>query len=126
MDNFQKNPKVIKVNESLDTSLGDKSPPTFIMYHGTSAQSASSIIVNGFQESGEFRKFKRAKNAFGAGVYVSQDVEVAKQYGPVVFRLMVKLGKIFFAKKLGTDWHSTYDSAWIDKVMYSIKSSIQF
>ena len=80
------------------------------MYHGTTAANAQSIMRNGFNPS--------STGMLGQGVYLSADIDKAKNYGSSILTVDVKLGK---TKKidsqshpLRTSWNSHgYDSAWV-------------
>lgn len=84
-----------------------------IMYHGTSTSNAHLIEKDGcFRPSND--------GMLGRGVYVSAQYEKARNYGSVVFRLEVRVGKV---KKIDMQghpmrktWHQHgYDSAWVPK-----------
>ncbi len=81
----------------------------FIMYHGTRAQNIESILDNGFRPSGG--------GTLGPGIYVSFDIKKAQAYGPVVFKLLVYVGKVCKIDRRGhplqTSWQSNYGCAWI-------------
>ena len=83
---------------------------TMKMYHGTTYANAQSIMENGFNPS--------SGGMLGQGVYLSADIEKAKNYGSSILVVEAKLGKI---KKIDsqshpmrTSWNSHgYDSAWV-------------
>jgi len=87
----------------------------YVMYHGTSAASAISIMKFGFRPS-------TPENTvwgmiLGQGVYVSRDLSKAMGYGKVVLKLLVYTG---LTCQITTDsvllrftWQKSFDSAWI-------------
>nr|XP_033811228.1 uncharacterized protein LOC117365223 [Geotrypetes seraphini]XP_033811229.1 uncharacterized protein LOC117365223 [Geotrypetes seraphini] len=87
------------------------------MYHGTSEQAASSIIMAGFKPS--------VNGMLGQGVYVSRDIRKAQGYpgnlspaDRIILKVRVIVGKV---KKIDSanhplraTWHNYgYDSAWV-------------
>ncbi|XP_012677370.1 grass carp reovirus (GCRV)-induced gene 2p [Clupea harengus] len=94
-----------------------KSGRLYTMYHGTTVQTARTIINNGFKQSPD--------GMLGPGVYVSRDQKKAERYplkspvtDKVVLKLQVDIGKV---KRIDTDnhpmqktWHTQgYDTAWV-------------
>ncbi|EOD17714.1 hypothetical protein EMIHUDRAFT_209643 [Emiliania huxleyi CCMP1516] len=86
-----------------------------IMYHGTTASRARSIVSNGFRPS--------SSGMLGPGVYASRDIRKARQYGDgTMLTLRVSIGNVRVIRRgseRGGQWQSTsswrgkYDSAWV-------------
>lgn len=101
----------------LRADQAPKSGSLYIMYHGTSVQTARMIITTGFRQS--------ADGMLGPGVYVSRDQKKAERYplksqptDRVVLKLSVDCGKVKRIDKdnhpLQKTWHSQgYDTAWV-------------
>lgn len=90
--------------------IAARSGPAYTMYHGTSAVAAVQIRREGFRPS--------SGGMLGAGVYVSRDVQKARNYGPVVLTCRVWIGKVKRIDRQGhplqKSWHSAgYDTAWV-------------
>ncbi|KAI5096580.1 hypothetical protein C0J45_13474, partial [Silurus meridionalis] len=98
----------------------DKKKPTdgkvYRMYHGTSREAATEILINGFKPS--------ANGMLGRGVYLSRDLNKASRYPlelperlRVVIRVNVHVGRVkridFQGHPLQKTWHDHgYDTAW--------------
>jgi len=82
-----------------------------VMYHGTSSSNAESI-----KRDCAFRP--SVDGMLGRGVYLSKDINKAKAYGSVIFRCLVRVGRV---KKIDRQGHplqktwqtSGYDTAWV-------------
>lgn len=109
-------------NSTMGVELRDEQEPgngkTYTMYHGTTVQTARSIITQGFRQSPD--------GMLGAGVYVSRNQKKAERYplkahisNRVVLKLKVNIGRV---KRIDKDnhpmqktWHTqhNYDTAWV-------------
>eukprot|EP00928_Gymnodinium_smaydae_P008160 TRINITY_DN12963_c0_g1_i1.p1 TRINITY_DN12963_c0_g1~~TRINITY_DN12963_c0_g1_i1.p1 ORF type:complete len:197 (+),score=27.08 TRINITY_DN12963_c0_g1_i1:189-779(+) len=100
-------------------------PPSrssYIMYHGTSTASATSILQIGFMIS--------ANGMLGAGVYLSRDINKAKRYGPCVLKCNVKVRRVKKIDRQGhpmqKSWRSEgYDTAWVPPNCGMVPSGLQ-
>ncbi|XP_044038532.1 uncharacterized protein LOC122869498 [Siniperca chuatsi] len=102
----------------LPAPVSDKK---YVMYHGTTRQSAQSILATGFRQS--------ADGMLGPGVYLSRDLQKASrypinhpEYDKVVIRVEVNVGKVITINRQGhprqKTWHDSryadvYDTAWV-------------
>uniref|UniRef100_A0A3B4AY81 PARP catalytic domain-containing protein n=1 Tax=Periophthalmus magnuspinnatus TaxID=409849 RepID=A0A3B4AY81_9GOBI len=102
---------------------------TYHMYHGTSFESAQSILRSGFKQS--------ADGMLGPGVYLSRDLQKASRYPldlpedeRVVLRVLVNVGKVIaincqYHPKQKT-WHQYgYDTAWVPPNCGMVKSGLE-
>lgn len=100
----------------------------YIMYHGTTRQSAQSIMKNGFRRS--------ADGMLGSGVYLSRDLAKASRYpigseeDKVVIKVRVNVGKVIAIRHQGhplqKTWHKEgYDSAWVPPNCGMVKSGLE-
>lgn len=102
----------------LQQTKNSKGKKSYIMYHGTSFQSALLILQNGFRQS--------QKGMLGPGVYVTRSFQKATAYPktlqmgdvPVVLLVRVRVGKVKRIDKVGhrlqKTWHQAgYDTAWV-------------
>uniref|UniRef100_A0A3B3C7D5 PARP catalytic domain-containing protein n=1 Tax=Oryzias melastigma TaxID=30732 RepID=A0A3B3C7D5_ORYME len=103
---------------------------TYVMYHGTTRESAKSIWENGFQRS--------ADGMLGPGVYLSRDLEKARRYpieleddeDRVIIKVKVNVGRVIAIRykkhKLRKTWSSYgYDSAWVPPNCGMVKSGLE-
>lgn len=102
---------------------------TYIMYHGTTRQSAESIRENGFRQSPD--------GMLGRGVYLSRDQMKARRYpinhpdtDKVVIMVRVNVGKVIAINRqshpLRKTWHNHgYDSAWVPPNCGMVKSGLE-
>jgi len=81
----------------------------YIMFHGTAAKAADSILQTGFRAS--------TGGLLGPGFYCTREPQKAKNYGKVIFKLLVYAGKV---KKIDDwnhpsrkKWQNDYSSAWV-------------
>eukprot|EP00397_Hematodinium_sp_SG-2012_P051920 GEMP01061120.1.p1 GENE.GEMP01061120.1~~GEMP01061120.1.p1 ORF type:complete len:192 (+),score=6.76 GEMP01061120.1:475-1050(+) len=97
----------VKQLAAHETSCGNLK----IMFHGTSQANALSIEKT--------KLFTPSTGGMlGPGVYASTDIKKARSYGPVVFKLEVRLGKVKKIDRHGhplqKNWQSNgYDTAWV-------------
>ncbi len=93
------------------------------MYHGTSTFNASRIVSQGFQISTGYNQM------LGNGLYVSKDIEKAKRYGEVVFRLLVYPGRVLVIDyqdhPMRKKWHQEYGSAWVPPNCGMVESGLE-
>ena len=54
-------------------------------YHGTSKRNASSIMKHGLQVSNPMGEADEEESGYPTGVYLSDDIRIAKEYGDAVF-----------------------------------------
>lgn len=110
--------EVVKHHQhGLRASQQPKDRQVYTMYHGTSADSARSIITSGFRQS--------TKGMLGPGVYVSREKKKAEGYPRgqpgverVILEVSVSVGRV---KRIDKDnhemqytWHAKgYDTAWV-------------
>lgn len=102
---------------------------TYIMYHGTTKQSARAILATGFRQSPD--------GMLGRGVYLSRDPEKARRYpinhpeaDKVVIKVRVNVGKVIAINRQGhrlrKTWHDHgYDSAWVPPNCGMVKSGLE-
>nr|XP_033774598.1 uncharacterized protein LOC117347592 [Geotrypetes seraphini] len=100
----------------------------YIMFHGTTAAAAASIVQNGFTQSND--------GMLGRGVYVSRDIEKAKRYplnnshDNVVLKLRVNVGRVKKIDRQGhplqKTWHDhRYDTAWVPPGCGMVSSGLE-
>uniref|UniRef100_A0A4W5N4Z6 PARP catalytic domain-containing protein n=1 Tax=Hucho hucho TaxID=62062 RepID=A0A4W5N4Z6_9TELE len=101
----------------------------YVMYHGTSKQTAVEIQRHGFTPSTD--------GMLGAGVYVSRDIRKAIKYpigaddsDRMVLKVKVNVGKVKIINKQGHDrqydWHAHgYDTAWVPPGVGMVNSNQQ-
>ncbi|XP_053334239.1 grass carp reovirus (GCRV)-induced gene 2e [Clarias gariepinus] len=99
------------------------------MYHGTSAQAAAQIMINGFRQS--------THGTLGRGVYLSRDLNKASRYPSdlpenqrVVIRVKVNVGKVkkifYQGNPLQKTWHyHGYDTAWCTPGCGMVQSGLE-
>ncbi|CAJ1397677.1 unnamed protein product [Effrenium voratum] len=80
------------------------------MYHGTSRTAAAQIELHGFCPSSD--------GMLGAGVYLSRNLNKARNYGPVILECKVLVGKVARIDRQGhplqKTWHDAgFDTAWV-------------
>jgi hypothetical protein len=97
-------------SSSNSSSSGSNEGKTLTMFHGTSASNARSIEREGFRESED--------GMLGRGVYLSRDISKAADYGSVVLRVSVNVGRVAKIDRQGhplqKSWQNNgYDSAWV-------------
>lgn len=102
---------------------------TYIMYHGTTRQTAQSIKVGGFIQSPD--------GMLGQGVYLSRDLAKAKrypishpEYDKAVVKVRVNVGKVvainYQGHPLQKTWHNHgYDTAWVPPRCGMVKSGLE-
>uniref|UniRef100_A0A3B3C9Q5 PARP catalytic domain-containing protein n=1 Tax=Oryzias melastigma TaxID=30732 RepID=A0A3B3C9Q5_ORYME len=102
---------------------------TYVMYHGTTRESAESIWENGFQRS--------SKGMLGPGVYLSRDLKKAERYpinhpdeDRVIIKVKVDVGRVIAIRHqnhpLQETWSSYgYDSAWVPPNCGMVKSGLE-
>uniref|UniRef100_A0A8C9V0E8 PARP catalytic domain-containing protein n=1 Tax=Scleropages formosus TaxID=113540 RepID=A0A8C9V0E8_SCLFO len=102
---------------------------TYIMYHGTTKQSAQQIMVYGFRHS--------VDGMLGRGVYVSRDLQKASrhplhlpEHQRVVLKLKVRVGRVkridYRGHPLQKTWHDHgYDTAWCPPYCGMVKSGLE-
>ena len=59
------------------------------LYHGTSRMNAENIMKNGF-----LIDFKSDQMMYGAGVYFTDDIDAAKQYGKYIIQVSLEMREI--------------------------------
>lgn len=101
----------------------------YVMYHGTSRQSAESIRSLGFRRS--------AEGMLGPGVYLSRSLEKASRYpinhperDRVVIKVSVNVGKVIVINHQNhpkqKTWHNHgYDTAWVPPNCGMVKSGLE-
>ncbi|XP_046724345.1 uncharacterized protein LOC124398286 [Silurus meridionalis] len=102
--------------EKLQSCAEPTDGKVYRMYHGTSREAATEILINGFKPS--------ANGMLGRGVYLSRDLNKASRY-PLelpehlrfVIRVNVHVGRVkridFQGHPLQKTWHDHgYDTAW--------------
>ncbi|XP_077411820.1 uncharacterized protein LOC144042760 [Vanacampus margaritifer] len=93
----------------------------YVMYHGTTRQSADLIVLSGFRQSTD--------GMLGCGVYLSRDLQKAKRYPlhhpdaeKVVLKVAVDVGRVIAINYQGhprqKTWHDVrfgpvFDTAWV-------------
>ena len=102
--------KCIPLHKVVEHVEQCSSAKPIIMFHGTSLESAQSILRHGFEPS--------VRGMLGAGVYVTRDVQKAANYGAAILEVKVNPGRVVVINKKGHNlqkcWHARgYDSAWI-------------
>uniref|UniRef100_A0A667ZWR3 PARP catalytic domain-containing protein n=1 Tax=Myripristis murdjan TaxID=586833 RepID=A0A667ZWR3_9TELE len=106
---------------------------TYIMYHGTSRESAQLIMAHGFRQSED--------GMLGRGVYLSRDIQKASRYPleldesqRVVIKVKVNVGEVIAINKQGhprqKTWHDrkygpVYDTAWVPPNCGMVKSGLE-
>ncbi|XP_069750963.1 grass carp reovirus (GCRV)-induced gene 2p isoform X2 [Narcine bancroftii] len=112
--------------ESFTTPQKDK---VYLMYHGTSAENAKIIQLQGFRQSNE--------GMLGHGVYVSRDIEKASRYPlylcesqKVVLQVYVNVGRVkkidYQGHPLQKTWHQNgYDTAWCPPLCGMVQSGLE-
>ncbi|XP_063799300.1 uncharacterized protein LOC134966468 [Pseudophryne corroboree] len=120
---------LIRINPSEHMAQADHEMESTIMYHGTTVQAATLIIIGGFQVS--------PTGMLGKGVYVSRDPEKAERYPlsypkerKVVLKLSIKMGKVLKITHQGHPlqytWHDRgYDSAWVPPECGMVPSGLE-
>ncbi|XP_041918724.1 uncharacterized protein LOC121683246 [Alosa sapidissima] len=110
-DDFPKGPL-----PRLECNTTPANEGVYIMYHGTSRKSATSILKTGFRPSSD--------GMLGPGVYLTRDLQKASRYPldlhvneRVVLRVKVDVGKVIAINCQGhplqKTWHANgYDTAW--------------
>ncbi|XP_044038531.1 uncharacterized protein LOC122869497 [Siniperca chuatsi] len=114
----------------LPAPVSDKK---YVMYHGTTRQSAQSILATGFRQS--------ADGMLGPGVYLSRDLQKASrypinhpEYDKVVIRVEVNVGKVIAINRQGhprqKTWHDSrygnvYDTAWVPPGCGMVRSDLE-
>uniref|UniRef100_A0A8P4K1Y8 PARP catalytic domain-containing protein n=1 Tax=Dicentrarchus labrax TaxID=13489 RepID=A0A8P4K1Y8_DICLA len=111
-DDFVLPPGVVRLGASQPVN-----GQTYVMYHGTTRQTAKSIQASGFRPSED--------GMLGRGVYLSRDLEKASRYpldcpesDRAVVRVKVNVGKVKAIDRqrhpLQKTWHDQgYDTAWV-------------
>ncbi|MEE6484779.1 hypothetical protein FKM82_014023 [Ascaphus truei] len=105
-----------------------QSNKVYVMFHGTTVQAATQIILGGFQVSKD--------GMLGRGVYVSRDIEKAKRYplnavkDKVVLKLRVNVGNVKMIDHQGHPWQKTwhdhgYDTAWVPAHSTMVESGLE-
>lgn len=101
----------------------------YVMYHGTSSQSAQSILSQGFSQS--------ADGMLGPGVYLSRSLEKASRYpikhpewDRVVIKVWVNVGKVIIINHqkhpMQKTWYNHgYDTAWVPPNCGMVKSGLE-
>ena len=83
----------------------------FVMFHSTTAENAKSILQEGFNLRNE------SDNRLGQGIYASSDMDKARRYGPVTFKMLVYPGRVKVITRqsdgMRTNWKLNYGSAWV-------------
>lgn len=109
--------------------LEPESDRTYVMYHGTTSQSAWSILHQGFRRSKD--------GMLGPGVYLSRDLQKASRYpidhpeeDRVVIKVLVNVGKViaitYQKQPLQKTWHNYgYDTAWVPPKCGMVKSGLE-
>ena len=102
---------------------------TYVMYHGTTRESAQSILSRGFQQSKD--------GMLGPGVYVSRDLQKASRYPlnlpeylRVVIRMTASTGKVkridYQGHPMQKTWHQHgYDTAWVPPMSGMVPSGLE-
>ena len=95
----------------------------FVMFHATDADSAASILQEGFRVStGSYQML-------GNGVYVSATRAKTSAYGDVVFKLLVYPGRVarvdYQGHPMQKRWHQCYGSAWVPPNCGMVQSGYQ-
>nr|QMU23838.1 reovirus-induced protein 2 variant 1 [Sebastes schlegelii] len=101
----------------------------YVMYHGTTKESANLILAKGFRQS--------AEGMLGRGVYLSRDLKKASRYpidceecDKVVIKVKVNVGKVIAINHQNhpkqKTWHDYgYDTAWVPPNCGMVKSGLE-
>ncbi|XP_053194939.1 uncharacterized protein LOC128379346 [Scomber japonicus] len=101
----------------------------YVMYHGTTKESAEAIMRSGFHQS--------SGGMLGPGVYLSRDLNKASRYpidhpehDKVVIKVSVNVGKVIAINYQGhprqKTWHDYgYDTAWVPPNCGMVKSGLE-
>ncbi|XP_073351131.1 uncharacterized protein [Pagrus major] len=123
-DDFDVPPDVTRLGPSVPID-GNR----YVMYHGTTRQSAQSILKTGFRQS--------ADGMLGRGVYLSRDLQKASRYpidhpefDKVVIKVLVNVGKVKIINHkhhpYQKTWHDHgYDTAWVPPNCGMTKSGLE-
>ncbi|KAM9783719.1 uncharacterized protein ACBT44_021200 [Syngnathus typhle] len=107
----------------------------YVMYHGTTRQSAELILLSGFRQSPD--------GMLGRGVYLSRDLQKAKRYPLhhpdadkvlVVLKVAVDVGRVIAISYQGhprqKTWHDgrfgpVFDTAWVPPQCGMVPSGLE-
>uniref|UniRef100_A0A671XHY4 Grass carp reovirus (GCRV)-induced gene 2i n=1 Tax=Sparus aurata TaxID=8175 RepID=A0A671XHY4_SPAAU len=91
----------------------------YVMYHGTTKESAEAILTSGFRQS--------ADGMLGRGVYLSRDL---KKSDRAVLKVSVDVGKVIRIDRQNhpyqKTWHDYgYDTAWVPPNCGMVRSGLE-
>ena len=93
---------------------GEDKNAVWVMYYATGLHNANRLYLEGFQPTSGFDAEFHDRFDLGQGIYVCQTAEQAQNFGPIIFRVLARPGKMQLGRE--KEWQSKYESAWTESV----------